>query len=49
MLRNIKRLYEQYKEYVRVDLILYGMLIAIIIIYSFLNMIIVVQYWSQSL
>ena len=33
MLRKIKRLYEQYREYVRVDLILYAVLIGMIIIY----------------
>ena len=38
MLRKIKRLYEQYREYVRVDLILYAVLIGMIIIYFILTM-----------
>lgn len=38
MLRKIKRLYEQYREYVRVDLILYAVLIGMIIIYFILIM-----------
>ncbi len=38
MLRKIKRLYEQYREYVRVDLILYAVMIGMIIIYFILIM-----------
>lgn len=38
MLRKIRRLYEQYREYVRVDLILYAVLIGMIIIYFILIM-----------
>ncbi len=33
MFRKIKRLYEEYKPYVRVDLIMYGVLILSIILY----------------
>ena len=38
MLRKIKQLYEQYREYVRVDLILYAVLIGVIVIYFILTM-----------
>jgi len=33
MLRKIKDLYNEYKPYIRVDLIMYGVLILLIIIY----------------
>jgi hypothetical protein len=48
MLRKIKRLYEQYREYVRVDLILYAVLIGMIIIYSIWSMINAARYLSKS-
>ncbi len=33
MFKKLKEYYEEYKEYVRVDLIMYGVLILLIIIY----------------
>lgn len=33
MFRKLKELYQEYKPYVRVDLIMYGVLILLIIIY----------------
>lgn len=33
MIRKIKALYQQYKEYVRVDLIMYAVLILLIVVY----------------
>lgn len=33
MFRKIKEYYNQYKEYVRVDLVMYGVLILLIIFY----------------
>jgi hypothetical protein len=48
MLRKIRRLYDQYREHVRVDLILYAVLIAMIIIYSVWSMINAVRYASNS-
>lgn len=33
MFKKIKELYQQYKEYVRVDLIMYGVMILLIILY----------------
>jgi len=33
MFRRIKELYKQYKPYVRVDLVMYGVLILLIILY----------------
>jgi hypothetical protein len=33
MFKKLKELYSQYREYVRVDLIMYGVLILLIIIY----------------
>ncbi len=33
MFRKLRELYEEYKAYVRVDLILYGVLILMIILY----------------
>jgi hypothetical protein len=37
MLGHVKRLYEKYKEYVRVDLIMYGVLILMIVIYLIIS------------
>jgi hypothetical protein len=39
MLRNLKELYEKYKAYVRVDLIMYGVLILSIILYFIFSLI----------
>jgi len=33
MFKKIKELYQEYKEYVRVDLIMYGVMILLIILY----------------
>lgn len=33
MFKKIKELYHEYKEYVRVDLIMYGVMILLIILY----------------
>ncbi len=33
MLKKLKELYREYKDYVRVDLIMYGVLILLIIVY----------------
>lgn len=33
MFRKIKELYREYKDYVRVDLIMYGVMILLIILY----------------
>jgi hypothetical protein len=33
MFRKIKELYQEYKEYVRVDLVMYGVMILLIILY----------------
>lgn len=33
MLKRLKELYQQYKPYIRVDLIMYGVLILLIILY----------------
>ena len=33
MFRKIRDMYQQYKEYVRVDLVMYGVMILLIIIY----------------
>jgi hypothetical protein len=37
MLRQIKRLFHQYREYVRVDLLMYGVLIIMIIVYFIIS------------
>jgi hypothetical protein len=37
MLKKIKQLYEEYKPYVRVDLIMYGVLILAIILYFIIS------------
>ena len=37
MFRKLKELYEEYKPYVRVDLIMYGVLILSIIIYFIIS------------
>lgn len=33
MFKKLRELYQQYKEYVRVDLIMYGVMILLIILY----------------
>jgi hypothetical protein len=33
MFKKLKELYQEYKEYVRVDLIMYGVMILLIILY----------------
>lgn len=38
MFKQLKELYRQYKPYVRVDLIMYGVLILMIILYAIYNM-----------
>jgi|GEM_PF-1481950 len=48
MPRKMKRLYDQYRDYVRVDLILYSVLIAMIVIYSIWSMINAALYLSKS-
>lgn len=37
MFKKIKELFDQYREYVRIDLVMYGVLIAMIIIYFILS------------
>lgn len=37
MFKKIKELFDQYREYVRIDLVMYGVLIAMIIIYLILS------------
>ena len=37
MLKKLKELYQQYKDYVRVDLIMYGVLILMIILYFIIS------------
>jgi hypothetical protein len=37
MLRKIKHLFNQYREYVRVDLVMYGVLLMLIVIYFVLS------------
>jgi hypothetical protein len=37
MFRKIKELYQQYKPYVRIDLIMYGVLILLIILYFIIS------------
>jgi hypothetical protein len=39
MIRRLKELYKQYKPYVRVDLMMYGVLILLIILYFVLSII----------
>jgi hypothetical protein len=39
MIRRLKELYRQYKPYVRVDLMMYGVLILLIILYFVLSII----------
>jgi hypothetical protein len=39
MFRKIKELYKTYKPYVRVDLIMYGVLILLIIVYFIISVI----------
>ncbi len=40
MLRKLKELYKEYKPYVRVDLIMYGVLILAIMIYFIISAIV---------
>ena len=40
MLRKLKELYKEYKPYVRVDLIMYGVLILLIFLYLIITLII---------
>lgn len=40
MFRRLKELYRQYKPYVRVDLIMYGVLVLLIILYFVVSLII---------
>lgn len=40
MFRRLKDIYQQYKPYVRVDLIMYGVLILLIIIYFIISTVI---------
>jgi len=40
MIKKIKELYKEFKPYVRVDLIMYGVMILLIILYAILNMVI---------
>jgi hypothetical protein len=37
MFRKIKQVFNQYREYVRVDLVMYGVLILLIFIYAILT------------
>lgn len=37
MIKRLKELYEEYKPYVRVDLIMYGVLILLIILYFLIS------------
>jgi hypothetical protein len=37
MFKRLKALYQQYKPYVRVDLIMYGVLILLIIVYLIIS------------
>ena len=37
MIKKLKELYEEYKPYVRVDLIMYGVLILLIILYFLIS------------
>ncbi|HYG03991.1 MAG TPA: hypothetical protein VD927_16210 [Chryseosolibacter sp.] len=39
MLKRIKELYKEYKPYVRIDLIMYGVLILLIIIYFIVSVV----------
>lgn len=39
MLRKLKELYQQYKPYVRVDLIMYGVLILLIMLYFIISLV----------
>lgn len=33
MLSEIKKIYHQYREYIRIDLVMYGVLILLIVVY----------------
>ncbi len=39
MLKRLKEFYQQYKSYVRVDLVMYGVLILMIILYFIISLI----------
>jgi hypothetical protein len=38
MFRRLKELYQEYKEYVRVDLVMYAVMILLIIIYAIVTL-----------
>ena len=40
MFKRLKELYQQYKPYVRIDLVMYGVLILLIIIYFIVSTVI---------
>ena len=40
MIRKIKELYKEFKPYVRVDLIMYGVLILLIVLYFVISLLI---------
>jgi hypothetical protein len=39
MLKRLKELYQEYKPYVRIDLIMYGVLILMIILYFIISVV----------
>lgn len=39
MFRRLKEMYQEYKEYVRVDLVMYGVLILLIVIYFIVSVV----------
>lgn len=39
MLKRLRELYQQYKPYVRIDLIMYGVLILLIILYFIISVV----------
>ncbi len=39
MFRRLKELYHEYKEYVRVDLVMYAVMILLIIIYAIVTLV----------
>lgn len=40
MIKKLKELYREYKPYVRVDLIMYGVMVLLIILYFIINTVI---------
>ena len=40
MLKRLKELYQQYKPYVRVDLVMYGVLLLLIVLYFIYSLIV---------